>query len=51
MEDGFWIAVAIVIAVAAYVLSKVLYYVRRSAQQWKDVDKSKLKTWDDEEEW
>jgi len=51
MADGFWIAVVIVIAVAAYVLSKVFYYVRRSAQQWEEVDKSKLKTWDDEEEW
>lgn len=51
MADGFWIAVLIVVAVAAYVLSKVVYYMRRSDEQWDDVDKSKLREWKDDEEW
>ena len=51
MADGFWIAVLIVAGVAAYVISKVVFYMRRSAEQWQEVDKSKLKTWDDDEDW
>ena len=51
MSEGFWIAVLIVVAVAAYVLSKVFYYVRRSAEQWKQVDKTKLREWEDDDEW
>ena len=51
MADGFWVAVLIVVFVAAYVISKVVFYVRKSSDQWQQVDKSKLKSWDDEEEW
>ena len=49
MAEGFWIAVIIVIVVAAYALSKVVYYARKSKEQWRSVDKSKLRTWEDEE--
>ena len=51
MAEGFWIAVFIIVAVAAYVLSKVVFYVRKSADQWEAVDKSKLKEWEDDDEW
>ncbi len=49
MADEFWIAVLIVAGVAAYVIAKVVFYMRKSDDQWRDVDKSKLKTWDDDE--
>jgi hypothetical protein len=49
MASGFWVAVAIVVAVFVYVLAKVLVYARRSEQQWSQVDKSRLREWDDDE--
>ncbi|MBT8077672.1 MAG: hypothetical protein KJO31_03805 [Gammaproteobacteria bacterium] len=49
MADGFWIAVFFVVVVAAYVLSKVVFYMKKSADQWEAVDKSKLKEWEDDE--
>lgn len=49
MESGLWIALAIVAGVAVYVALKVIAYSRRSDRQWAEVDKSKLKEWDDDE--
>ena len=49
MADGFWVAIAIILIIVVYVLAKVLVYARRSEQQWSQVDKTKLKEWDDEE--
>ena len=51
MADGFWIAILIIVLVGAYVISKVIFYMRQSEDQWRKVDKSKLKTWEDDEEW
>ena len=50
MSAGFWPVVIIVLFVIAWVLSKVLFYARKSDAQWLQVDKSKLKTWDDDED-
>jgi len=49
MSAGFWPAIVIVVLVIAWVLSKVLFYARKSEEQWKEVDKSKIKDWDDDE--
>ena len=49
MNDGLSIALLIVLAVVVYVIAKVGIYARRSRKQWDEVDKSKLKTWDDDE--
>ena len=49
MSVGFWPVVIIVALVIVWVLSKVLFYARRSEEQWQEVDKSKLKDWDDDE--
>jgi hypothetical protein len=35
--------------IIAYTVAKVLQYMRRSEEQWQQVDKSKLKEWDDDE--
>ena len=51
MADGFWIAVVIVAGVLLYVLAKVIGYARQSERQWREVDKSKLKTWEDADDW
>jgi len=49
MSVGFWPVVIIVALVIVWVLSKVLFYARKSEEQWQEVDKSKLKDWDDDE--
>lgn len=51
MPEGFWAVIAIIVAIVVYVLAKVVYYVRRSDEQWTEVDKSKLKEWKDDEDW
>ena len=46
------ILILIMIAVIiVYTIAKVINYNRLSEQQWKEVDKSKLKEWDDEDDW
>ena len=51
MSDGFWPAVLIIVFIIAWVLAKVFAYARKSEQQWREVDKSKLKQWEDNNEW
>ena len=51
MSNGFWPVLLIVLIVIVWVAAKVIDAVRTSERQWKNVDKSKLKQWDDEDEW
>jgi hypothetical protein len=51
MPEGLWIVLAIIVFVAIYVLAKVINYMRISDKQWQEVDKSKLKEWEDDDEW
>ena len=51
MAEGFWIAMLIVAFVLVSVLAKVISYVRKSDRQWRQLDKSKLRPWDDEDDW
>ncbi len=38
--------------VIVYVIAQVVFYVRRSNQQWEEADKSKLREWeDDDDDW
>lgn len=48
MPDGLLPILLIVAGVILYTLVKVIQNVRKSEQQWDQVDKSKLKEWDDE---
>jgi hypothetical protein len=50
MDDSFWIAALVIAVFACYVVAKVIAYMRKSERDWQRVDKSKLRTWDDEEE-
>jgi hypothetical protein len=51
MTGGLWVSLLIVAAVIVYVVAKVIDYSRRSDEQWRAVDKSKLKDWEDDEQW
>lgn len=41
----------IIAVVVAYVMAKVVFYVRKSREQWREVDKTKLREWKDDDEW
>jgi hypothetical protein len=46
------ILILVMIAVIIiYTIAKIIDYNRLSQQQWKQVDKSKLRKWDDDDEW
>ena len=49
MADGLWIILLLIAAVIVYALAKVRYYMKRSDEQWREVDKSKLREWQDED--
>ena len=51
IAEGFWPVVLMIVFIIAWVLAKVVANVRKSEQQWRDVDKSKLKEWQDDEDW
>ena len=52
MPDGLIYLLIFIAIVIIYTIAKVVEYMRQSDQQWKEVDKSKLKEWDDDEdEW
>lgn len=40
-----------VAAVVVYVVATVRHYLKKSRQQWRQVDRSKLKKWDDDDDW
>jgi hypothetical protein len=50
MDERFWIAVLILAGFALYVAVKVIAAMQKSKRQWQQVDKSKLKTWEDDED-
>ncbi len=49
MPDGLLPVLLIVAAIIVYVIAKVVQNVRKSEQQWEQVDKSKLRIWDDDD--
>ena len=51
MDDAFWPLVLIVAAVVVYAAAQILFYIRKSRQQWREVDRSKLRKWKDEDDW
>lgn len=50
MPEGLLPILLIIAGVIFYALVKVMQNVRKSEQQWEQVDKSKLKEWDDDED-
>ena len=51
MPEGLWIILLIIAVVIVYTIAKVVQYMRESEQQWRQVDKSKLREWDDDDDW
>lgn len=49
--NELWPVVLVIALFLAYVAVKIVHYVRKSKQQWKDADKAKLKEWKDDDEW
>lgn len=50
MPDGLLPILILIAGVIIYVIAKVMENVRKSAKQWEQVDKSKLKEWKDDED-
>ena len=50
MDQRVWIAVLILAGFAVYVAGKVFAAMKKSERQWREIDKSKLKTWEDDED-
>lgn len=51
MPDGLWLLIAFVIIVVIYTAATVRRLMKQSDEQWKQVDKDKLKKWEDDEDW
>ena len=49
MPDGLWPILVLIVVVIIYTIAKVLQYMRQSEEQWRQVDKSKLREWDDDD--
>ena len=51
MPSGLILLLVMIALIVIYTIAKVLQYMRVSDKQWREVDKSKLKEWEDDEEW
>ena len=51
MPGGLILLLIMIALIVIYTIAKVLQYMRVSDQQWREVDKSKLKQWEDDDEW
>jgi len=49
MPKGLIFLLVMIAVIIVYTIAKVVRYVRLSEQQWKEVDKTKLKEWKDDE--
>ncbi len=50
MPDGLKYLLVFIVLVIVYTIAKVVDYMRQSERQWEQVDKSKLKEWNDDED-
>ena len=51
MPSGLLLILIVIAVIVVYVIAKVVAYVRLSDEQWQRVDKSKLKEWDEDDDW
>jgi len=49
MPEGLLPILVLIAVVIIYTIAKVIDYSRQSDQQWRDVDKSKLRKWEDDD--
>ena len=50
MPDWLKYLLIFIALVVVYTIAKVISYMRQSERQWEEVDKSKLKEWEDDED-
>lgn len=50
MPEGLLPILAVIAVVIIYTIAKVVEHMRRSEQQWREVDKSKLREWEDDDD-
>ena len=51
MPSGLIFLLIMIALIVIYTIAKVLQYMRVSDEQWREVDKSKLKQWEEDDEW
>jgi hypothetical protein len=51
MPKGLIFLLIMIAVIIVYTIAKVVSYNRLSQKQWEQVDKSKLKEWDDDDSW
>lgn len=51
MPKGLLFLLIMIAVIIIYTIVRVRQYVRLSEKQWEQVDKSKLKEWEDDDEW
>lgn len=49
MPEGLWPVLVIIALVIVYTIAKVVQHMRKSEEQWREVDKSKLREWSDDD--
>ena len=49
MPEGLLPILVLIAVVIIYTIAKVIDYSRQSDEQWRDVDKSKLREWEDDD--
>ncbi len=49
MKANLWSVSVLVLIIVVWVIAKVRYYMRVSDEQWRQVDKSRLVEWTDDD--
>jgi len=49
VPEGLTPILALIAVVVIYTIAKVVQYSRKSDEQWREVDKSKLREWTDDD--
>lgn len=51
MPAGLTFLIIMIAFIVVYTIVRVVQYMRLSEKQWEDVDKSKLREWEDDDDW
>ena len=51
MPEGLLWLLIFIVGVVVYTIAKVVQLKRQSQRQWEEVDKSKLKEWQEDDDW
>ena len=51
MPKGLIFLLLMIVLIIVYTIAKIINYNRLSEPQWEQADKSKLKKWEDDDEW